>query len=221
MTTATTHNHEMRGHFFKHIAFMALLLGGLLIADSAIAAEKEVTHSIDLAGIERIEIHNGVGTVHIRRAQGETAELKVEFEGKRSGLMRRKKDVSRMDVEIRTRGDRLSISFQENNVEATMYLTLPDPSVLDIHVGVGVIDAEVGESSVTASMGVGDVTIRGLVDYAGDISVDAGVGAARITGGDNVSSSRAIVSEKASGRGKGTFPIKADVGVGDVKVILN
>ncbi|TRW49498.1 hypothetical protein FM042_01130 [Aliidiomarina halalkaliphila] len=220
MTTANNQTQGFHHQFFKHVGIFLVLLGGLLVADAAIASEKNVTHHIDLAGIERIDIHNGVGTVHIRRSQGDQAELKVRFEGKRSGLMRRIKDVSDMDVEIRTRGDRLSISFQENNVEATMYITLPDPAVLDIHVGVGVIDAEVGESSVSASMGVGDVTIRGFLDYAGEINVDAGVGAARIDGAQNVSSSRAIVSEKASGRGEGTFRIKADVGVGDVKVVL-
>lgn len=204
----------------KLLILASFAVVSMLAATVVHANTKSVEHTIPMAGITHVQVHNAVGSVYITQGEGEEATLRVEFEGKRSGMLRRTKDVSDMDVTIQTRDDRVRISFQENNVEATFYLSLPAHGHLEVDMGVGMLDARVGATRVDVNMGVGDVTVRAPRESAGQIAVNAGVGAASIQGALEHQSTRAIVTERASGRGEGEYSIHADVGVGDVKVIL-
>ncbi|RUO38666.1 hypothetical protein CWE13_03190 [Aliidiomarina shirensis] len=202
------------------IAFVASL--SVLTLSTAASASDEVEryHEVSVADVNHVILKNGVGSVYVEQGEGSELTIRALFEGKRSGIMRRTKDVSDMDVAIRERNGVLSISFSENNVESTWHVTLPAVEKLDVDLGVGLVDVKVGATAVNIDLGVGDAKVEGLLSEAGAISADVGVGSASIRGGHDVKTKRAIVAETTSGRGDGEFSINIDIGVGDAGIRL-
>lgn len=187
------------------------------------SAATEVTrhHSIDTSGVTKIEVKNGVGTVSIAPTTGETLSAEVFIEGNRSGVFRRKTDVSEFDIEVERSGNTLKLSFGENNTQANWHIQMPVIDALYVNLGVGQVDIEVLDTAVDVNNGVGEVNISAKVDYTGKISVNTGVGNAKITGAFNVETKRAIVSERSEATGEGNRTINVEVGVGDAQVKLN
>lgn len=182
--------------------------------------EASVSHEISLADINHVVLNNSVGSIYVSEGEGDYMQLRVEFEGKRSGMLRRVKDVSDVDVTIQERRGVLTVSFGEKNVEATWYVTMPSVAKLNVDLGVGMADISVSATAVVLDVGVGDGKVTGKLEYAGALNADVGVGAATIHGGQDVRSNRAIVAETTSGRGNGEYPISVSVGVGDAGIRL-
>lgn len=225
----------------KGLIFTVLLLQMTMFSIVHAQTTKAVEHHISMFGVTDVRISVAVGSVYITETEGDEAGLRVEFEGRRQGLFRRAKHVSDMDIELQVRNDTLHIAFEEEKVTAKVFLSLPADRVLDIEIGVGALDTKIGTAELKASVGVGEVIIRqpeseigpitaktGVGDiliYAphkttGHISIAAGVGATRIEGATEYQASRTLVSSVASGRGQGVNAIHADVGIGEVGVIL-
>ncbi|RUO21263.1 hypothetical protein CWE08_06700 [Aliidiomarina iranensis] len=202
------------------LAFVASLSMLTLSTSAAASSEVERYHEISIADIQHVVLKNGVGSVYVEQGEGSNLTIRAQFEGKRSGIMRRTKDVSDMDINIRERNGVLTLSFSEDNVEATWRVTLPRVDKLDIDLGVGLVDVNIGATAVNIDLGVGDVKVVGLLSEAGAVSADVGVGAVSIDGAHDVSSKRAIVAETARGRGDGEYPINIDIGVGDAGIRL-
>lgn len=180
--------------------------------------EASVNHEISLADINHVVLNNSVGSIYVSEGEDDYMQLRVEFEGKRSGMLRRVKDVSDVDVTIQERRGVLTVSFGEKNVEATWYVTLPRVAKLDVDIGVGLAEVSVSATVVTLDVGVGDGKVDGKLEYAGALKADVGVGAATIRGAQDMRSKRSIVAETASGRGNGEYPITVSVGVGDAGI---
>lgn len=202
------------------IAFVASL--SMLTLSTAVSASDEVEryHEVSVADVNHVVLKNGVGSIYVEQGEGSELTIHAIFEGKRSGIMRRTKDVSDMDVAINERNGVLTISFSENNVEATWHVTLPTVAKLDVDLGVGLVDVKVGATAVNIDLGVGDAKVEGLLSEAGALSADVGVGSASIRGANDVKTQRAIVAETANGRGDGEYPISIDIGVGDAGIRL-
>lgn len=202
------------------VAFVASL--SMLTLNTAVSASDEVEryHEISVADVNHVVLKNSVGSVYVEQGEGTELTIRAVFEGKRSGIMRRTKDVSDMDVEIRERRGVLTISFSENNVESTWHVTLPAVAKLDVDLGVGLVDVKVGATAVNIDLGVGDAKVEGLISEAGAVSANVGVGSATIRGAHDVKTKRAIVAETTSGRGDGEYPISIDIGVGDAGIRL-
>ena len=62
--------------------------------------EASVNHEISLADINHVVLNNSVGSIYVSEGEDDYMQLRVEFEGKRSGMLRRVKDVSDVDVTI-------------------------------------------------------------------------------------------------------------------------
>lgn len=205
----------------------ALVIAIVFAATAAVTAgtsyannEASVSHEISMADINHVVLNNSVGSIYVSEGEGDHMQLRVEFEGKRSGMLRRVKDVSDADVTIQERRGVLTVSFGEKNVEATWYVTMPSVAKLNVDLGVGMADISVSATAVMLDVGVGDGKVTGKLEYAGALNADVGVGAATIHGGQDVRSSRAIVAETSSGRGNGEYPISVSVGVGDAGIRL-
>lgn len=199
----------------------AVLFSVPALADSFKATEQEIS----LDGIEHIEISNGVGEVNIRRtgdriSSSSMMQLEVEFDGENGGIFNRDKDVSDMEVTVERNGSTLTITFEEDDIEADFDIEMPDPERLSIDLGVGAIDANTGYSHVDVDLGVGDVTINSMAEAVSTVAIDVGVGDAHVSGASNISSTRAMVSEEITAEGNGEYRIRVDVGVGDAKVRL-
>lgn len=182
--------------------------------------EASVNHEISLADINHVVLNNSVGSIYVSEGEDDYMQLRVEFEGKRSGMLRRVKDVSDVDVTIQERRGVLTVSFGEKNVEATWYVTMPSVAKLNVDLGVGMADISVSATAVALDVGVGDGKVTGKLEYAGALKADVGVGAATIHGGQDVRTNRAIVAETTRGRGNGEYPISVSVGVADAGIRL-
>lgn len=202
------------------VAFVASLSLLTLSTSASASSEVERYHEVSVANVNHVVLKNGVGSVYVEQGEGSDLTIHAVFEGKRSGIMRRTKDVSDMDVVINQRNGVLTISFSENNVEATWHVSLPAVDKLDVDLGVGLVDVKVGATAVNVDLGVGDAKVEGLLSEAGALSAEVGVGAASIRGAHDVKAKRAIVSETTSGRGDGEYPISIDIGVGDAGIRL-
>jgi hypothetical protein len=196
-----------------------------LCGTSAWAAEHEVTRRLtrDLDQVQTLRIDGGVGTMDIEPAVGDTLSVEVEIEGERTGLLRRKRDVSAIDLEQALKNGELRIGLNaedHDDLEVHWRIRLPAVATTSIHLGVGQVVADIGATALEVHVGVGEVDITGSRLDAGHVEVSAGVGSASLHGARDQSSHRAFVAESAEGHGEGSFPMDISVGVGDASVLL-
>lgn len=205
----------------KKMSLLAVL-SLTLICFMPLKAQDRVTrmHQFDLDGIDEIEINNAVGSIELNVVEGSELRVELELEGDREGFFRRRRDVGNVDLEIEENNDRLSLSIDDDDVTAHWTVFMPDVSLIDIDLGVGEINAEIGASSLQINVGVGDAEVEAPLEEIGDIHVSAGVGDARIRGVDNVDQSRQVVSEQSDARGEGIHDVDVEVGVGSAMVRL-
>lgn len=194
---------------------------GALIATSASAASAAVKeYSIDPDGVEAVVIRAAVGTVQLREGQGDAITVRLDIEGSRTGLLRRRADVSEMELDIDRRGSRLQLSFEEADAKADWIVELPRMGAVDVQLGVGEIRGELAGGDLDVRLGVGEVDLQLSKSAIGRIAATSGVGSARISGGDDSVESRKIVTESARSRGAGEHRVDIKVGVGEVNVQL-
>ena len=113
-------------------------------------------------------------------------------------------DVDDVDVEARTRGDKLILSIDEDDIKAHWYIEMPMVSAIDIDMGVGEIEAEIDGSDLEIDLGVGDVDVFAMLASTGEIEISAGVGDTHIRGVRSVESTRAKPAVVKPG--SGLFP---------------
>ena len=185
------------------------------------AADRVIrNHSFDLEDIDEVEINNSVGSIDLRLVEGNELIIEVEIEEDRA-FFRRQVDVDDVDVEARTRGDKLILSIDEDDIKAHWYIEMPMVSAIDIDMGVGEIEAEIDGSDLEIDLGVGDVDVFAMLASTGEIEISAGVGDTHIRGVRSVESTRAVVSSESEAMGEGDASISVEVSVGDISVELD
>jgi len=208
----------------RPLPILILLLLSLCGA-SAWAAEHEVTRRLTMAldDVQALRIDGGVGSIDIEPVSGDTLSVVVDIEGDRTGLLRRKRDVSGIElVQERDNGElRIGLSEDDHeDLEVHWTIKLPAVATTAIHLGVGQVTARVGQTALEVHVGVGEVDITGSRVDVGHVEVSAGVGSASLHGAGQHSSHRAFVAESAEGAGEGEFDMEVSVGVGDASVLL-
>lgn len=188
---------------------------------NAFAADRVIrVHNFDLDDFDELEINNSVGSIDLRLVEGNEIRIEVDIAGE-DRFIRRDVQVDDVDVEVRMRRDKLTLTIDEDDVKADWYIELPAVSEIEINMGVGEIDVEIGASSLDIDLGVGDIDIEAPLATVGEIELSTGVGDTSIRGADSVDYSRAVVSSESEAYGEGDLPIAAKVGVGEVSVQLN
>jgi len=199
--------------------FIGILI--LFFGIQANAADRVIrNHSFDLEDIDEVEINNSVGSIDLRLVEGNELIIEVEIEEDRA-FFRRQVDVDDVDVEARTRGDKLILSIDEDDIKAHWYIEMPMVSAIDIDMGVGEIEAEIDGSDLEIDLGVGDVDVFAMLASTGEIEISAGVGDTHIRGVRSVESTRAVVSSESEAMGEGDASISVEVSVGDISVELD
>ena len=176
-------------------------------------------HSFDLSDFEEIEINSSVGSIDLRLVGGNEMRVEVDIEAE-DRFFRRGVNVDDIDIDVRMRGDKLILSIVEDHIKTDWYIELPAVTYIDIDMGVGEIDLEIGESNLDINLGVGEIDIVAPLASAGEIEISAGVGDTTILGTPMFRSSRMVVASESEGSGEGDLSIEAEVGVGDVSVRL-
>lgn len=205
----------------KLINTMMLITATVFITLPVNAADRVIrVHTFDLEDFDELEINNSVGSIDIRLVTGNELRVEVDIEGE-DRFFRRDVQVDDVDVDIRTRRDKLILTIDDDDVKADWYIELPAVSAIEIDMGVGEIDVEIGASRLDVNLGVGEIDIYAPLATVGEIELSAGVGDSSIRGIDSVDESRVVVSSESEAYGEGDLSIEAKVGVGDVSVELN
>lgn len=201
-------------------AWLVALIGSF--AGTAAAQEAvHRSHSFDAEGVEHLRIEYRVGTISLEPADGNQIEVELRIEPKDGpGWFSRRPDLEDMDLAASTRTGRLTLSFQERNVSTHWVVRLPTLARLTIDAGVGAVQGRLPATDVEVHLGVGDVDLEMARSEAGRIELKAGVGDTSIDGAGSGSRTRAFVSSESSAEGSGPHPVRAAVGVGEVRVAL-
>lgn len=202
-----------------------LIVGATLLGTYAYAATNTVTRTLDvsLESVQTLNIDGGVGTMDIVPVAGTTLRIEVEIEGNRTGLLRRKRDVTDIELAQHLDNGELKIELTEDDfddLEVHWTIQMPAVAATSLNLAVGQLIARVGATALDVNVGVGQASVTASRIDAGHIEASAGVGSATLHGANRSDSQRAFVSENADGFGEGAFDIKVNVGVGEASVFL-
>jgi len=201
----------------KTLSILLLLAFSISVA----CADEIRSHQFDTERVRTLHIENSVGTIMIAPSTSEVIEIEIRLSTtKKSGWFRNAPELTALDLTARQRGDRLQLSFRENDVKADWTIQLPESMVIRIEQGVGTVDMTNTNNPITVELGVGAVTIRTSDANTALIELKAGVGDTKVIGGSSGMQSRAFVSSETRSSGHGKHPITVEVGVGDVEVEL-
>ena len=207
----------------KKSAIALSLCAGLLLlqgvaADTGDRVIREHTFSLD--EINEIDLHAGVGSLKIVPAKGKEMRLILDIEGQDHGWFHHRRDVSDVDLESHVRGSRLVLDQTDQDTKTEWTVEMPVVARTNIHMGVGQIDAEFGNTELRVEMGVGDVDVDMPAAGAGRIDMHVGVGDASVRGAHNVDHRHSFVSHSLEADGEGDNDVRIKVGVGDADLRL-
>ncbi|MFC4654478.1 hypothetical protein ACFO3I_05510 [Rheinheimera marina] len=199
------------------IAATVLWAGASFAADSV-----QLQEQLDSKDLHRVELDVAVGQVDIQVVEGTDIKLDVELEPDNNWLGFGP-DLSDARIEMRQQGDKVKIRIEldadDDDVKQSWTIQLPQHLALALDLGVGSIDIDGMKQDAKVDVGVGDVDFTLDTRLYQSIELDAGVGDTGISGGaGRYQTERAMVTSNSKLSGSGTFTLKANVGVGDIKV---
>ena len=198
-----------------------LITMSVMCGFNAYAADRvNRVHTFELDDFDEVEINNSVASIDLRLVEGNELRVEVDIEGQER-FLRRDVDVDDVDVDVRMRGDKLILTINDEDVKADWYIEMPAVSDIEIDMGVGKINVEIGASNLEIDLGVGEIDIDAPLATVGEIEISAGVGDTTIRGISSVDESRVMISSESEAYGDGELSIDAEVGVGDITVRLN
>ncbi|RUO25368.1 hypothetical protein CWE09_01125 [Aliidiomarina minuta] len=204
-------------YFLTTLVILAVFV---TLGQASASSEAERHYRFESQNVRVLHIDNAVGQLDIKRSTDNEIRIEVVFEGKRGGLLRRKTDVSDVELNVRERGDQLYLEFQQSKVQADWVVYMPELDALHVHLGVGTADIDLGDTGLELQVGVGTALINSHKNFVGQFRGSAGVGSVSASGLDNYTSQRRVVAEDAKGTGNGDKDINVEVGVGDIKLSL-
>lgn len=198
------------------VLVLAVALAGPVLATDRIVRE----HRFDATNVGFVDISAAVGRVEVRAIEGDEIRVRLDIEGKRSGLLRRRAEVSKLDLTANLADGRLELAFRDDEATADWIVELPHRPAMRIDVGVGDLDVHLAGGDLAVKVGVGAVALRMPLARTGSVQASAGIGSASIDGAAQNERSRALVAEKASATGQGSASLTATVGIGDITIRL-
>ncbi|MCC5886478.1 MAG: hypothetical protein JJT88_08590 [Gammaproteobacteria bacterium] len=212
---------DARSRRIRLIATLCLAAFCILASVAGHAASSvDREHILDAQDITTLDIRSAVGTMRIRESGGDSIRVRLSIQGSRSGLLRRRADVSDLDLDVDQHGSRMELSFQKENASADWVIDLPRSFDLSLQLGVGEVLAELSGGDVDIKVGVGEVNLTLPKADIRKIEATTGVGDARIRGGDNAQEKHTFVSGQASAEGPGTSRVEVKLGVGEIDIRL-
>jgi len=205
----------------RYPAIVTLVL--LAMTTALTAAEEQVTHvhRFDAAEFDSLRIDYRVGTLTLEESFSNTVEVELTIkdkEGKR--WFTRSPDLQNMDLSSRNPGQQLRLEFTEKSVTTDWLVRLPALQSININAGVGVIQGVLPAAAANIDLGVGTITLVARRSSTGTVDLNSGVGETVIRGASSNERRSALVSSESSAHGDGTFPLNANVGVGEVFIQL-
>jgi len=214
---------------------LLLVTGLAAIAAPALAESKVVVGSeskaFPLEGARRLKLDVPVGEVHVQAGGGDRIEAKLELRcSTASGRCRER--AAELHLTPTRSGDDLSLRLRgydgddkrgRNHPEVDLVLTVPAALALSVDMGVGELDVDGVEGDVTVDLGVGEARLALPERAVRSVALDVGVGEARLSPRQDEShhSGFLFLGNEVDWRdGAGASRIVVDVGVGEAHVRL-
>jgi hypothetical protein len=195
----------------------------ILAATGSAAQADEVrrSHRFDTAGIERLHIEHRAGELILAPAEGDQIEVELRIEPRQKWI-EREGDVASLHLAYSVRGDRLTISFGEDDVRSEMLVRVPALEQLTIDAGAGEIRGTLPPMETEVFLGAGTVELDAGRSSTGRIDLRARIGDTAVDGARNAETSRLIlVGSTSSATGEGSHRLEAKVRAGEVRVALH
>ena len=209
-----------------------LLLAGL--ASPALASRDEVVRSesktFNVEDAHRLKIDVSVGEVRVQ-AGGDRIEARLEVTCN-AGSMRCRERAQRLQLEPTRSGDDVSLKMRGydrdgkrgiNHPQVDLHLTVPAALGVLVDMGVGELEITGIEGDVTVDLGVGEARVDVPESAVKSVSLDVGVGEAHLSPRPQEAhhSGFLFLGNEVDWRdGTGRSRIAVDVGVGEAHVRL-
>lgn len=195
-------------------------LASVLLTCSAFAqAEHKIEHTFNISGQQKLAIDVPVGSLELSTNKGNQVTVSIELKAKNNSMFSDDAKLEEITLQHKQSSNKLSLSIDEDDVQQTWLISVPEAMAIDLELGVGDIEVDNFANSAAIDVGVGAVRISSaLADYQ-SITLDSGVGDTKISGMKNAPKhTRKMVSSTTKYRGDGQYSINVEVGVGDIKV---
>ncbi len=189
---------------------------------------KTLTMSRAAEGLASGTVKAGVGDIRIEGDAGNEVVVQVEIKSKAHFLgsdhaVRREAEATQLDA--RVSGGELTLSLtpeQHGDPHWTERWIVRVPAAFAASAKLGVGDVRLLDlaGDVRADLGVGDIRIEGNYQSFGDVRAECGVGDAVLRTPSGREQGTGFIGHTLSGRGPGNASIRAQAGVGDVKIFL-
>ena len=194
----------------------------ILAATGGTAAADEVrrSHRFDTTGIEHLRIEHRAGELTLEPAEGDQIEVELRIEPRQEWIDR-EGDVADLDLTSSVRGDRLTLSFGEDDVHSYMLVRLPSLRQLTIDAGAGEVQGTLPPMETEVRLRAGSVNLDVDRSSTGRIDLRARIGDTAVDGAQNTETNRVVlVGSTSSAAGEGSHRVEARVLAGDVRVGL-
>jgi len=195
----------------------------LSLASTACLAQESILLEKNIAVSANSELHINipVGELRLESYAGQQVQLQIEVKESKTKSWFSSADLS--EVELSQQQDQQKLQLSVAGEDVTQKWTVKVPQHVDLDLAIGVGDALlVGiNADLGMDIGVGSAEVKLAHDNYSRISLDAGVGDAKLKSFQNVEVEKALVSTEVDWQGTGKYNINVDVGVGDVQVSLD
>jgi hypothetical protein len=205
-----------------------ILVFVFLVAGAAAAGAEHVTldYSKPAQGITRVVLEAGVGDVEIIGDGSSTVTARVDVSPKGSHFWNHHdEDLTGLQIESELRGSTLSLRVGHDRHEDHAWSeswTVHVPNRLAVKVELGVGDTKVLDvaGDVDVEVGVGDISVEGEQSSFGTVHASSGVGNASLRTPQSREDGEGFIAHSLRSSGPGASQIKISAGVGDTEIRL-
>ncbi len=208
---------------------LAFLVAALLLATTAAGETvRTLEHAQPAGALTAITVTAGVGEVEILGDSGNEVRVRVEVKAKRTGLFGSRmssQEIEGLAIEHAVAGGTLSLRVtperhDDRNFSETWRVYVPSALAASVKLGVGDVTVLDMAGDVRAELGVGDVKIEGAYAVFGNVEATSGVGDASLRTPEDHTEGAGFIGHHLTAQGPGKAAIRAEVGVGDATIRL-
>lgn len=194
-------------------------------AGSADDTVRTLNQQFDAANLENLELEFPVGQLVVDAWDRPQVQIEVRLECGRKEACREAAKAVQLSSETSGKGLELELKGWPKNsskgLEAHVQIHAPRRLAVDAELGVGELRINGMASHVDAELGVGDVSLNLPESAVATVSLEAGVGNTSLKTSDKKFAGSGFVGKELRWRkGPGNADVRAECGVGDVKVAL-
>lgn len=208
----------------RHLILAMVLM--VLNAAAAAAERVRLDYSRAAEAITRVVIEAGVGDVEIIGDGGTTISVRVDVSSKVGHFWKsRDEDLTGLEVEAELQNGELRLCVQGDRNEDHSWgedWTVHVPRAMAVSLELGVGDTRVLDvaGDIDVEVGVGEVSVEGEYASFGHIRASSGVGNAALRTPQSREDGDGFIGHSLRSRGPGKSEIEVSAGVGDTRIRL-